>query len=159
MHAQSWRDTYTDLQPGTTAQWVEAALVERTGPSFVAQRRGHIAGAQQDPEHRFFHVARDRDGEVIGLAGGERDEGRQQINAFYVDRAWHGLGVAQALAEALEAWLEPTSTTGLWVAVGNARAIAFYEHLGFRLVAESEHDPGSGLIEIEMQRPPTKDGT
>lgn len=111
MHAQSWRDTYTDLQPGTTAEWVEAALVERTGPAFVEQRRSHIAGAQQDPEHRIFHVARDGDGEVIGLASGNREGGNQQINAFYVDRAWHGLGVARALGEALESWLDPTLAT------------------------------------------------
>jgi ribosomal protein S18 acetylase RimI-like enzyme len=57
-----------------------------------------------------------------------------EILRFYVDRAWHGQGVAQTLmAEAVVAARAAGATT-LWLGVWerNERAIAFYRKCGFR---------------------------
>ena len=59
---------------------------------------------------------------------------------FYVDRAWHGQGLAQAL---MAASLEAAAARGagtLWLAVWerNDRALAFYRKCGFEVRGEKE---------------------
>jgi len=59
---------------------------------------------------------------------------------FYVDRAWHGQGLAQAL---MAASLEAAAARGagtIWLAVWerNHRAVAFYRKCGFEVGGEKE---------------------
>ena len=64
---------------------------------------------------------------------------------FYVDRSWHGRGVAQRLmAASLDATRELAGRT-LWLSVWerNPRAIAFYEKTGFRNVGTKDFWVGS----------------
>ena len=59
---------------------------------------------------------------------------------FYVERAWHGQGLAQELmASSLEAAAERGAAT-IWLAVWerNERALAFYRKCGFEIVGEKE---------------------
>src|SRR6185369_13485278 len=57
-----------------------------------------------------------------------------EIGRFYVDRPWHGRGVAQTLMSAVLELARDLGATRLWLGVWerNARAIAFYEKFGFR---------------------------
>ena len=59
-----------------------------------------------------------------------------ELARLYVDRAWHGRGVANALMDACLAQAEAWECDGVWLGVWerNARAIAFYERRGFRRV-------------------------
>ena len=59
-----------------------------------------------------------------------------ELARLYVDRAWHGRGVANALMDACLAQAAAWGCDGLWLGVWerNARAIAFYERRGFRRV-------------------------
>lgn len=54
-----------------------------------------------------------------------------ELARFYVDRPWHGRGVAGGLMEACLAAAAPADALWLLVYRINARAIAFYERCGF----------------------------
>lgn len=55
-----------------------------------------------------------------------------ELVRFYVDRAWHGRGIAQTLMREVDAAARRRAKT-MWLGVWerNARAIAFYEKCGF----------------------------
>jgi GNAT superfamily N-acetyltransferase len=70
-----------------------------------------------------------------------------ELGRFYVDRSWHGRGLAQRLmAAARDAGRELGGHT-LWLGVWerNPRAIAFYEKCGFRDVGSQAFLLGSDL--------------
>lgn len=57
-----------------------------------------------------------------------------EIGRFYVDRPWHGRGLAQSMMDAVFEVARELRATRLWLGVWerNLRAIAFYEKCGFR---------------------------
>ena len=57
-----------------------------------------------------------------------------EVVRFYVDRPWHGRGVAQRLMEAAVDAARAAGARTLWLGVWerNGRAIAFYRKCGFR---------------------------
>ena len=56
-----------------------------------------------------------------------------EIMRFYVDRPWHGQGLAQELMRAATQHAQAAGARTLWLGVweGNPRAIAFYRKCGF----------------------------
>lgn len=56
-----------------------------------------------------------------------------ELARFYVDRAWHGQGLAQSLMHAVDDAARAFGGATLWLGVWerNARAIAFYRKCGF----------------------------
>jgi diamine N-acetyltransferase len=83
-------------------------------------------------------------GELIAYAqvtGGHvpadvRDPGALELKRFYVDRAWHGLGVAQRLMTETIRTAAQRGAATVWLTVWdqNPRAIAFYRKAGFEQV-------------------------
>jgi ribosomal protein S18 acetylase RimI-like enzyme len=63
-----------------------------------------------------------------------------EIRRFYVDRPFHGRGIAQALMRAVEETARTLGGRTLWLGVWerNPRAIAFYSKCGF--VDVGQHD-------------------
>lgn len=61
-----------------------------------------------------------------------------EIQRLYVDRAWHGKGVAQALMSSLLASARNRNADAIWLGVWerNPRAISFYAKSGFSVVGE-----------------------
>ena len=63
-------------------------------------------------------------------------EGRSaiEISRFYVDRPWHGRGIARVLMSACIAEARSRDADALWLLVyqDNPRAVAFYEKSGFQ---------------------------
>lgn len=59
-----------------------------------------------------------------------------QLARFYVDQAWHGRGVAQALMDAVRTEARARGARTLWLGVWeqNPRGIAFYRKEGYREV-------------------------
>lgn len=57
-----------------------------------------------------------------------------EIARFYVDRRWHGQGIARVLMSACVAEARSRGANALWLLVyqNNARAVAFYEKSSFR---------------------------
>ncbi len=70
-----------------------------------------------------------------------------EIQRFYVDRAWHGRGIAQSLMRECERVAQSLGAAAMWLGVWehNARAIAFYEKCGFRDVGSQPFLLGSDL--------------
>jgi ribosomal protein S18 acetylase RimI-like enzyme len=67
------------------------------------------------------------------------------LQRIYVDRAWHGRGVAQELLRLVEAEARRQRCDQLWLAVWeiNDRAIAFYAKQGFTFVGRQGFPMGS----------------
>lgn len=94
------------------------------------------------PGHRHYLIAGVAD-RVVGLAAvgpgvreWEADRGLPEppagvvnLDKLYVESAWHGTGVGQAL---LEAALPQGMPAWLWIVNGNDRAASFYRRNGFR---------------------------
>lgn len=94
---------------------------------------------------------------VVGIAGGgppRPDEAlpdvEAQLYSLYVDAAWRGSGVADALIRAAIG----TGSALLWVLEHNPRALAFYERQGFRAdgAAEELGPEWNGARQIRMVR-------
>ena len=68
-----------------------------------------------------------------------------EISRFYVDRQWHGRGIARVLMSACIAEARSRGADTLWLLVyqHNARAIAFYEKSGFRRSGTAQFRMGS----------------
>jgi GNAT superfamily N-acetyltransferase len=99
--------------------------------------------AVSDAERRVW-IAEDESGAPIGYtvvrrgstAAGVTGERTAEVQRFYVDQAWHGRGVAQALMRRCVDQAREWNADVLWLGVWerNPRAIAFYEKSGFRIV-------------------------
>lgn len=101
--------------------------------------------AQQERELADPHITTlvvEADGQLAGYAqlrsGGAPEcvtgESPLELWRFYVARAWHGRGIAQALMRRVELEASRRGGRTLWLGVWerNARAIAFYGKAGFR---------------------------
>ena len=68
-----------------------------------------------------------------------------ELLRFYVDRPWHGKGIAQALMRAVDAAAWHAGGRTLWLGVWerNPRAMAFYAKCGFTDIGQQEFMVGS----------------
>ena len=95
----------------------------------------------QDPEKTYLIA--EADGVPAGFAmlgapkseSCERHESPVELFRFYVDKNWHGQGIAQQMMDAVEdvarsQFAGRTLCLGVWEY--NPRAIRFYEKIGFR---------------------------
>ena len=78
-----------------------------------------------------------RDGVAVGIASGgpaPAEERAAGLYAMWVEPEARGTGVAELLVDAVEAWARGAgyAEIGLGVTVGNDRATALYERLGYR---------------------------
>ena len=76
-----------------------------------------------------------------GVVGAEPVE----IMRFYVDRPWHGRGIAQRMMDAVLRTAREEGARTAWLAVWehNPRAMAFYARRGFRVVGAQDFWLGS----------------
>jgi GNAT superfamily N-acetyltransferase len=136
------------------AAWL-AALAERTfRETYTAQNTpanmeryvtAHFGPARQEAElrdPRMTTLVAEVDGRAGGYAQLARSEppppvtgpAPMEIVRFYVDRPWHGQGVAQVLMAAAVETARRAGGRTLWLGVWerNDRAIAFYRKSGFQ---------------------------
>lgn len=127
--ARTFADAFGD---SNTAEDMALHLTTKYGE---AQQGAEIA----DPE--IDVLVAEIDGAMAGYAmvhGGETPacvtlDAPMELWRFYVDRAWHGRGVAQALMEAVDEAARERGADALWLSVWehNPRAQAFYSKCGF----------------------------
>jgi diamine N-acetyltransferase len=69
-------------------------------------------------------------------SAGVPEQGSMELWRFYVDKAWHGQGIAAGLMEAAKQRARQRGANTLWLGVWerNARAQAFYRKHGFSKV-------------------------
>ena len=149
-------DDTIDIREATTADAPAlASFGERTfRDAFAAQNRpedveAHVAATYSlerqradlaDPARLTLVAERDatlvgfaqlREGDAPACVGGPAPI---ELLRFYVDRAWHGRGLAQKLMAAVVAAAAARQARTLWLGVWehNPRAIAFYGKCGFQ---------------------------
>ena len=78
-------------------------------------------------------------------SAGVPEQGSVELWRFYVDKAWHGQGVAARLMQAAKQVARRRGATTLWLGVWqrNARAQAFYRKHGFAKVGNQVFVVGS----------------
>ena len=121
--------------------------------AFLAATYGETQQRRELENASLVTLLVEADGEAIAFAQLRRAAAPAEANAveivrFYVDRPWHGRGVAQRLmAEAKRIAREELGAAAVWLAVWerNPRAIAFYEKCGFRDAGSQPFLLGSDL--------------
>jgi len=110
--------------------------------SYVAAHFGVDRQAAELRDVGKLTLVAEDDGQAAGyvqLASGEvpasvAGAAPMEVTRFYVERPWHGRGVAQHLMAAARAAAAAEGARTLWLGVWerNERAIAFYRKCGFR---------------------------
>ena len=139
--------TYTDTFGAHTAD-DDLALFLRT--AYGPQQQGEEIA---DPAVDVF-VA-DEDGTMAGFAQVRAgaapdcvtDDAPIELWRFYVDRPWHGRGVAHALMDAVEQAARSRGATSLWLSVWehNGRAQGYYAKAGFRQAGTKDFIVGTDI--------------
>jgi GNAT superfamily N-acetyltransferase len=95
-----------------------------------------------NPDGRWTGFAQLRAGK---RSAGVPEQGSIELWRFYVDKAWHGQGVAAGLMDAAKQRARRRGATTLWLGVWerNARAQAFYRKHGFDKVGSQVFVVGS----------------
>jgi ribosomal protein S18 acetylase RimI-like enzyme len=126
-----FRETYTE-------GYDPADINEYVGHSFSPRKQ---TAELTEPGGRVLVIEDDQNG-LLGYAHLRQTpappalDGRfaLEISRFYVDRPWHGRGIARVLMSACIAEARSRAADALWLLVyqHNPRAVAFYEKSGFR---------------------------
>jgi GNAT superfamily N-acetyltransferase len=144
LHVASWRTTYRGLMD-------DAVLDD---PAATERREAFWTAALTDPAYAANRSAvAEQRGSMVGIAmaGPTREAGLDwaaQLYVLYTSPAVHGLGAGAAL---LDAVVDEQTTTGLWVAVPNPRAQAFYVAHGF--LQDGPVSVRDGVPQVRMVRP------
>lgn len=90
------------------------------------------------------------DEEPVGLVGCFEDDGECEVVSMWVDLAWRGKGVVDALLQAVERHARTSGYSELVLDVkeGNERAIRAYRRNGFAVVGRAAESD-----EIRMAKP------
>jgi diamine N-acetyltransferase len=126
---RTFRDTYAEHnRPENMARYLAA--------HFSPQKQ-----AEELADPRMVSVIVEAGPQLIGYAQVRRGSppdcvpgtDRLELSRFYVDRPWHGRGVAQALMTATVREATERGAETLWLGVWerNSRGIAFYRKCGF----------------------------
>jgi diamine N-acetyltransferase len=125
-----------------------------------------IQTAELGDDDRATWIAEDAGKAAVGyvmMRRGTRSNGVSgdapaEIQRVYVDRSWHGQRVGDALINACIDQARAWHSDVLWLAVWdeNARAIAFYEKMGFRPVGTQTFTLGTDVQkDVVMARSPS----
>lgn len=146
VHHRAWMETYAGL--------MDQRILDR----HTLERCRDITS--RHPENTLVLLDRERDDRVAGFAcyvPKARDfvsvPEASEIQALYVLAEYQGLGLGRMLMEACLARLH-RPRTALFVLRGNAKAIGFYEHMGFHMTGYRRTDQmaGAEITELEMVR-------
>ena len=129
--ARLFRETYVDgYDPADIDQYVSHAFNPEQQLAELTEPGGTVLAIEDSVSGLlgFAHVRQTPTPPAL--------EGRfgLEIARFYVDRPWHGRGIARVLMSACIAEARSRSADALWLLVyqDNARAVAFYEKSGFQ---------------------------
>jgi ribosomal protein S18 acetylase RimI-like enzyme len=136
---RTFRETFED---SNTAEDLAAYLSQAFG---VPQQTAEL----HDPDYVTLLI--EHEGAAVAFAQVRQHETPEcvgdapaiELYRFYIDRPWHGQGVAQRLMDAVRDVAREHEAKTLWLGVWehNARAIRFYTKCGF-------HDVGSHIFVV-----------
>ncbi len=137
-----------------------AALAERTfRDAFAAQNTpedlsAYIARVYGEEQQRseiadplLTTLVAELGGELIAFVQAKRGDTDLEVARLYVDRRFHGRGLAQQLMDRVLDVARAADLRSVWLGVWehNPRAIAFYEKCGFRITGSHPFLLGSDL--------------
>jgi diamine N-acetyltransferase len=146
---------------GRLAEFAARTFAETFGPENTSEdMAAHLAASYGIPQQRreiadpdTLTLLADDESRLAGYAQVRRNsapvdpplEHAVELWRFYVDRPWHGRGVAAQLMAAVRDAAEALGGQQLWLSVWerNPRAIAFYTKSGFRIVGSKDFWLGS----------------
>jgi ribosomal protein S18 acetylase RimI-like enzyme len=120
--------------------FVDAFGADNRAEDMESYTREAFGEAQQRRELEtsgIVTILGEEDGEAIAYAQLRHTPGATygevELARFYVDRPFHGRGIAQSLMDAVDVQARALGGTRLWLGVWerNLRAIAFYRKTGF----------------------------
>ncbi len=141
LHTLSWRAAYRGLLPD---RYLDDEMDEERA-TFWARRMSQHGGAR-----RFVLIAQS-DGAPIGFvcALREGDPGTGVlVDNLHVLPAFQRRGVGKRLLHDTATWARTLGerTMALHVIEGNGRAVAFYEHTGWRRIGATEEEVGGARV-------------
>ena len=157
-----------EADAASLAEFAARVFVETFGPdntaadvdAYVAKTYGVALQTREIADPHIVTLLVEEEGTLIGFAQMRIDRDAVEIARFYVDRAWHGRGVAQRLMDACCAIARDLAVARIWLGVWerNARAIAFYEKCGFRDIGSQPFLLGTDLqtdrvMELQITTP------
>lgn len=151
---RGWLATYPNVEHGITVDDIEDRYKDRLSSEKLAQRREQAA----NPLEGQTTLVAKKGGKVVGLCRVSKHSDRNQLYAIYILPEYHGQGIGTAMWNAAEQYLDPAKHTVVEVATYNAKAIKFYEGLGFVDTGKRMSDPkfamksGAVIPEMEMRR-------
>ena len=126
-----FRETYTDgYDPADIDDYVSKSFSPERQAAEINERGGRVL-VVEDARNGLLAFAHLRQTPTPSALAGRF---ALEISRFYVDRPWHGRGIARVLMSACVAEARSRGADALWLLVyqDNARAVAFYEKSGFR---------------------------
>lgn len=150
VHVDTWLETYRGIMPDELLD----------APDLIDRRRQMWTQilAEAAPS-KFTCAVAESDGRIVGIAMAGPPENTESaedelpedrhLYVLYSYRSMHGTGVGQDL---LDAVIDPSVTTALWVADPNPRAQAFYSKNGFVADGTIKTDDYDGVREVRMVR-------
>ena len=148
MRLESWLDTYVNNDFGVTHEWIEARNQEQLSSERMERRRERF-----DNPKTAAWVAKDSHGEVIGVTSPYVDEnGTQHVGSLYVDKEYHGSGIAGQLMQRAIEWFDASQPIEVGVVAYIERAKAFYRKWGFMEIPNSEVLFADKIPEVKMIR-------
>jgi diamine N-acetyltransferase len=126
-----FRETYADgYDPADIDEYVARAFSPLQQWRELTEPGGRVL-VIEDSRSGLLGFAHLRQSAQPPALGGRRGV---EISRFYVDRPWHGHGIARVLMSACIAEARSRGANALWLLVyqNNSRAVAFYEKSGFQ---------------------------
>ena len=126
-----FRETYAEgYDPEDVEDYVSHSFSEAQQIAELNEPGGRVL-AIEDPQHGLLGYAHLRQTPAPPALDGRFSV---EISRFYVDKPWHGRGIARVLMSACIAEARSRGADALWLLVyqENPRAIAFYEKSGFQ---------------------------
>lgn len=121
VHWKAWQEAYADLLPQEFLQ--QTYTLERC-QDWAFRYPQNILVALVDEQVVGFVC--------YGASSQEDLQGAGELYALYVLADYYGQGIGYQLMQAALEKLQSYKRISLWVLEGNARAISFYEKVGFR---------------------------
>jgi ribosomal protein S18 acetylase RimI-like enzyme len=150
MHGQSWRDTYPNDEHGVSKEFIEKRTADWVTPENLEKSKEFFKGIIGNPRH--FHQIAVRGDEIVGIVHASKTDEGQTLEALYVDKKYHGNGLARQMIEKALAWCDTGRPIDLDVVAYNERAKAFYQKYGFREKPGTEKMFAEVIPTITMER-------
>lgn len=150
---KAWLETYPNEEAGVTPEDIEDSYKDHFTEESILKRQESM---RRVPANQKRVVAASGNA-IVGAATMIRKESFNQLMTMYVLPEFHGKGIGRLLWDGVKGFRDPTKKTIAQVAVYNARAIRFYEKLGFvdngrRFVDERfKFKSGSSIPEMELE--------